>query len=64
MLTIMWLSIKLINKYTFRDLPIFHLEWTHKYPRIYCLTIQLFEFNYKFKFTYKFPFNYMCDNQK
>jgi hypothetical protein len=57
---VMWLSKKLINKYTFRGLPIFHLEWVHKYPRIYFLNIWLFQFTYKFKFNYKFPFDDMC----
>jgi len=58
-MTIMLLSIKLMNKYTFKGMPIFHLEWVHKYPQIYYLNIRLFEFNYEFKFTYKFLFDDM-----
>ncbi len=52
------------KKYTFRGMPIFHSEWAHKYPCIYCLTMQLFEFNYKSKFIYKFLSGDMCDYQR
>jgi hypothetical protein len=62
LMTRMWLFVKLINKYTFRRMPIFHSQWMHKHPQIYCL--KLFEFNYKLKFTYKFPFDDICNYQR
>jgi hypothetical protein len=63
-MTKMWLSIKLMNKYPFKGMPIFHWEWTHKYPHIQYLNIKLFEFNYKFKFSYKFIFDDMWELSK